>query len=223
MVRLGRGRSPLHAVEETIAALHEEMTYSLNFANAMVREANYRAAAAIIDEQRLSLIHASEAIGDALRRPEVARTRSRVSAALAGLAAAVLLGSGAFAAWGPSTPPTGQTRIEAIQRASAALSRATDISDPTTLEAIVGGAQDTILSLVDVSAPADPGVRSSLLDFVKQQATVLANPNIPGPIRERAAQVIESVQKVVVQTPVTTDAATSAPEPAPTVSPTVES
>src|SRR5881296_2330645 len=98
MVRLGRGRSPLHAVEETIAALHEEMTYSLNFANAMVREANYRPAAAIIDEQRLSLIHASEAIGDALRRPEVARTRSRVSAALAGLAAAVLLGSGAFAA-----------------------------------------------------------------------------------------------------------------------------
>ena len=52
LLHLRKGRSPLHAVEETIAALHEELEFMTNFAHAMVREENYRAAAQVIDEQR---------------------------------------------------------------------------------------------------------------------------------------------------------------------------
>jgi hypothetical protein len=215
LVRLRRGRSPLHAVEEAIAALHEEMTYSLNFAHAMVRDENYRAAAEVIEEQRRSLIRTSEAIETALRTPEIARTRMRLQAALAGVAAAVMIGSAAFAGWGPATSPTRETRIEAIQRASAALSQATGISDPTTLQAIVGEAQDTILAIAGGNAAADPGVKSSLLDFVRKQAKVLQNPNIPAPIRQRAAEVIESVQKIVPEIPQTAPADSTSPAPAP--------
>ena len=196
LLRLRRGRSPLHAVEETIAALYEELEFTTNFAHAMVREENYRAAAQVIDEQRLSLVRASDRIEHALRAPEIERTRLRTRAALAGLAAVLALGSGAFAAFGPgSTQPT-QAKIDAIQDFSEALEAAVAVSDPITLSAIVAPEQERILAAAQ-SAASDPQVKATLMDSVKKLQQVISNPNLPEPVRERAKQVAETVQQIV--------------------------
>ena len=200
-------RSPLRAVEEAIAALHEELAFSLNYAHAMVRDENYRAAAEVIEEQRRSLIRTSEALEEALRRPERDRNRHRVQAALAGLAAAVLVGSGAFAAWGPQAPPS-SGRVQAIQQASEALSRASAISDPQALTTLVGAAQDAVLTVAE-TASADPAVKRSLLEFVQKQTEVLQqNNHIPALIRAKA-EVVENKIKDVVEVPASTTTSTS--------------
>jgi hypothetical protein len=188
----------LHAVEETIAALHEELEFTTNFAHAMVREENYRAAAEVIDEQRRSLVRASDRIERALRAPEIERSKLRTRAALTGLAAVLALGSGAFAAFGPggASPPT-RARIEAIQEFSEALDAAVSISDPIALSAIVVSTQDRILAAAQ-TASEDPEVKATLLDSVKKLQKVLNNPNLPAQVRERAEQVAETVKQIVV-------------------------
>jgi hypothetical protein len=201
LIRLRRGRSPLHAVEETIAALHEELEFTTNFAHAMVREENYHAAATVIDEQRQSLARASERIERALRAPEIERARMRTRAALVGLAAVLALGSGAFAAFGPDSAGPGQSKVEAIQDFSDALEAAVAVSDPIALSAIVAPEQERILTAAK-SAASDPEVAATLLDSVKQLQKVMSNPNLPAPVRERAKQVAETVQQIVVTAPV---------------------
>ena len=201
LLRLGKGRSPLYAVEETIAALHEELQFTTNFAHAMVREENYHAAANVIDEQRRSLVRATDRIERVLRAPEVERSKMRARAALAGLAAVLALGSGAFAAFGPgNTAPPTQAKIEAIQDFSEALNAAVAVSDPIALSAIVAPEQQRILAAAQ-SAASDPQIRATLIESVKKLQQVMKNPNLPAPVRERAKQVAETVQQIVVSAP----------------------
>lgn len=196
LLRLRRGRSPLHAVEGTIAALYEELEFTTNFAHAMVREENYRAAAEVIEEQRLSLVRASDRIERVLRAPEIERTRMRTRTALAGLAAVLALGSGAFAAFGPGSAGPTQAKIDAIQDFSDALEHAVAISDPIALSAIVAPEQERILAEAQ-SAASDPEVKATLIASVKKLQQVMSNPNLPAPVRERAKQVAETVQQIV--------------------------
>ncbi len=196
LLRFRKGRSPLHAVEETIAALYEELELTTNFAHAMVREENYRAAAQVIDEQRLSLVRASDRIENALRAPEIERTRLRTRAALTGLAAVLALGSGAFAAFGPGSTPPAQAKIDAIQDFSEALEAAVAVSDPIALSAIVAPDQERILAAAQ-SAASDPEVKATLMDSVKKLQQVIGNEELPAPLRERAKQFAETVQQIV--------------------------
>jgi hypothetical protein len=191
-------------VEEAIAAFHEELEFSMNYAHAMVRDENYRAAAEVIEEQRRSLLRTSQTIERALARPEIERRRMRLRAAVSGLAAALLIGSGAFAAFGPgSQPPVRDTNVQAINLASESLSRADVISDPQALQELFGGAQETVLEVAQAAAPADPTLKQSLLNFVRTQANVLRrNPHIPDQIRERAANVAKTVEEIVTEEPV---------------------
>lgn len=220
LLRLRRGRSPLHAVEETIAALYEELEFTTNFARAMVREENYRAAAQVIDEQRMSLVRATDRIEHALRAPEIERTRLRTRAALAGLAAVLALGSGAFAAFGPDSIPPTQAKIDAIQDFSEALDQAVAVSDPIALSAIVAPEQERILAAAQ-SAASDPAVKATLMDSVKKLQQVIGNEELPAPLRERAKQVAETVQQIVaapeVPAPIEpeTDAEADTPSTAP--------
>lgn len=218
MARLRKGRSPLRAVEETIAALHEELEFSLNFAHAMVREENYHAAADVIEEQRKSLTKAADRIDHALRGPEIERRRVRSRAALVGLAAALTLASGAFAAFRAPTAqsPVRTQSIEAIQEASNALEMAVQISDPVALEAIVAGAQAQILEAA-IDSSGDPMVTEQLLDSVQKLRTVIqANPNLPKPVREAAQAVAKQVTDIVVSVPeATKDTTESTTETAP--------
>ncbi len=203
---MARRRSPLHAVEEAIAALHEEINFTLNFARAMVREQNYRAAADAIDQQRLSLLRASRSIERALSAPEVERRRLRARVTAIGLAATLVLASGAYAALGPMREPRApDTKVEAIEQASEALTRASEISDPLELQAVMGGAQDTVLEVAQATpaAPTDPKVARSLLKFIRAQRSLLRrNPYIPAQVRERAQEVAETVEQIVVEAPV---------------------
>ena len=202
LIRLGKSRSPLHAVEETIAALHEELELSANFAYAMVREKNYRAAAEVIDEQRRSLVRASNRIEAALRAPAIERSKMRARAALVGLAATLALGSGAFAAFGPADTPPTQAKIEAIQDFSEALNAAVAISDPIALSAIVAPEQQRILAAAQTAA-SNPEIHATLLESYQKLQQVIRNPNLPEQVRRRAEQVAETVTQMVESAEVT--------------------
>lgn len=226
--RLHKGRSsPLHEVEETIAALHEELEFTLNFAHAMVVDENYHSAAGAIDEQRRSLAKASLKMEQALRKPEVERAKVRARVALAGVAATLALASGAFAAFGPpGRAPARETQMQAIEQASAALTKAAEITDPAQLQAIVVSAQQTILEAAQL-APTDPAFTQTLLDSVEKLQTVIrANPNLPAPVRERAQEVAAEVTETleqVAEVPVTPEEVPEdeAPSEAPSETPSV--
>src|SRR2546428_70901 len=102
LIPLRRGRSPIYAVKETVAALNEELEFTLNYAEALTRDNNHRAAAEVIEEQRRSLARATERMQQAILEPAAARNRSRVRVALAGIAAALAIASSAFAAFAPA-------------------------------------------------------------------------------------------------------------------------
>jgi len=217
LLRIHKSPSPLHAVEETIAALHEELEFTLNFAHSMVRDENYHSAVEVIEEQRRSLADASLKIERALQKPERDRAKFRMRVALAGVAATLALASGAFAAFGPSGPkPAQRTRLEAIQEANEALSKANQISDPVQLQALVVSAQDSILAAAQVGRTNDPTVTRTLLESVaKLQRVIQRNPQLPQQVRQRAQDVADTVQQIVVP-----DEAPAEPE-APAESPSV--
>jgi hypothetical protein len=221
LIRLRHRRSKLYAVEETIAALNEELEFTLNYAHAMSRQENFQAAAEVIEEQRRSLARASDRMHEAVAAPEVAHNRFRVRAALAGVAATLAIASGAFASFGGSThQPAENPRIQAIQRATEALNQSIALSDPATLQAIVIDAQNTILTAAQAAqaSPSDPAMRQSLLASVEQLKSAARNPNVPAKIREQAKKVAEKVEKIVVETPPAPESSGEAATPSPTPS-----
>jgi len=198
LIRLRHRRSKLYAVEETIAALNEELEFTLNYAHAMSRQENYQAAAEVIEEQRRSLVRASDRMQEAVAAPEVAHSRFRVRATLAGVAATLAIASGAFASMGSSNhQPAENPRIKLVQQATEALNQSTALSDPVTLQAIVINAQNTILTVAQAST-TDPTMRQSLLDSVAQLKSAARNPNVPASVRAQAKKVAEKVEKLVV-------------------------
>jgi hypothetical protein len=200
LIRLRQKRSEFYAVEETIAALGEELEFTLNYAEAMSRQENYQAAAEVIEEQRRSLARASERMHEAVAAPEVAHNRFRLRAALAGVAATLAIASGAFASLGSNAPqPVENPRAKMIQRATEELT-STVVSDPVTLQAIATSTQNTILTAAQAS-PSDPAVRQSLLDSVEQLKNAARNPNLPAKVREQAKKVAEKVEKIIVAAP----------------------
>ena len=210
----------MYAVKETVAALAEELEFTLNYAEALGREKHYRAAAEVIEEQRLSLARASERMERAVSEPEPTRKRARIRVALAGVAAALALASSAFAAFGPAAHQrtAGNTKIEAVDQATLALAKATGISDPATLQQIVTNAQETILEVAQ-SGPSDPRLKSSLLASVENLQKFIHNPNVPARVREQAKRVAETVQKIVVSPDSSTPQPSAAATPAPPATP----
>src|SRR5437867_5517670 len=173
LIRLRPRRLTFYALEETIASLHEELLFTLNYAHAMVRERNYDAAVEVIEEQRRSLVRATRRMEQAAAPEPAARRQTRIRVALAAAAATLALASGAFAAFGPATHSrvTAERNIRTIQEASQALSAAQTISDPVTLQQIVGDAQDKILAVAQAQS-ADPALKASLLESVDKLRTV---------------------------------------------------
>jgi hypothetical protein len=195
--REARRRTPLRVVEEEIAALHEELGYTLRYARAMAAEEAYRAAAAVIDEQRRSLRRAARRMERSFAPPLAVRLAGMARAAATGLAAAVMVGSAAAAALRPAAPDVPDRAVRAVHEASRALERASDIADPVALARLFGDAQQTVLE-VAATPPRDPAVTRSLIDFVRTQRRVLGrNPHIPDPIRARAEEVVETVSRLV--------------------------
>jgi hypothetical protein len=232
LIKLRPRRSTFYVIEETIAALHEELQFTLNYAQAMVRDREYRAAAEVIDEQRRSLVRAAKRMEEAVAPGAPIRRQPRMRVALAGAAATLALASGAFAAFGPGPDRDApNTRIQAVEEASDALTAARGISDPLALQAIVGDAQATILRAAH-AASTDPALQQSLLESVANLQTVIRNNrHVPAKVREQARKVAEQVQEIVVDIPEaeepsapeepSTDADTGADAEAPKAEPSV--
>ena len=201
LIRMRPRRSTLYVVEETIASLHEELEFTLNYAQAMVRDRNYRAAAEVIDEQRRSLARASTRMERAIAPEAPVRRQARVRAALVGVAAAMALASGAFAAFGPNSKPSAPASdIEAIQQVTEDLTAATTIQSPAKLQQIVSDANEQISEIANLK-PSDPALQRSLLESVQNLRRVLiTNPNVPDRVREEANQVAEQVEDFVEET-----------------------
>lgn len=199
LIRMRPRRSSFYALEETIASLHEELEFTLNYAQAMVRDRNYRAAAEVIDEQRRSLAAATKRMERAFAPEAPVRRQARVRAALVGVAATLALASGAFAAFGPmSREPAKSTKIQAVKDASEALIANKNSTNSQQLQQIVGDAQQQISLAAAELDTADPAVRATLLESVENLRSVLANPNVPASVREQARKVAQSVEKIVV-------------------------
>jgi hypothetical protein len=188
-------------VKETVAALNEELELTLNYAEALTRDKSFHAAAEVIEEQRRSLARASEHLENVVAASEHSSRRPRIRVALAGVAATLALASSALAAFGPAAHHSEQNaRIEAIQNASDALTRATGMSDPIALVAIVSDAQQTILEVAQ-AVPADPRLRRPLLDSLEKLQRVVQNRHVPATVRAQAQQVAETVKQIVVEVP----------------------
>lgn len=217
-------RSSLYAVKETVAALNEELEFTLKYAHAMTRDENYQAAVEVIAEQRRSLARASKRMHDAIGGVESARSRFRVRAALAGVAATVAIASGAIASMGGGAIQTETNPgIRAIRQATASLTEQTAITDPVAFQAIALRAQDTIIRIA-LHSPSDPELKQSLLDSVARLKNMVRNPNLPTRVREQAKKVAENVEKVVVlvpEEPESSNSTSSTTEPAPAPSPSV--
>lgn len=203
LIRLRPRRSTFYVLEETIAALHEELQFTLNYAQAMVRDKEYRAAAEVIDEQRRSLVRAAKRMEEAVAPEVPVRRQARMRVALAGAAATLALASGAFAAFGPSPQRQApNTKIQAIEEASEALTAARGISDPLALQNIVTDAQATILLVAQTASAGDPALQQSLLESLANLQTVIRNNrHVPDAVREKARKVAEQVQEIVVDVP----------------------
>ena len=207
---LRRRRSPMYAVKETVAALNEELEFTLNYAEALSRDNELRAAAEVIEEQRRALQRASEQMQLAIREPARKRTRSRVTVAIAGVAAAVAIASSAVAAFGPRAhqPAAENPRVAAITQATAALAQTTTISDPATLQAIVLDAGQKIIAAAEAAA-ADPNLRAPLLDSIEKLRAIARDPNVPARVRAQAKRAAETVKSIVVAVPQTDSSSSS--------------
>lgn len=205
-------RSTLYAVKETVAALNEELEFTLKYAHAMTRDENYQAAVEVIAEQRRSLARASKRMQEAVIEPDADRGRFRIRAALAGVAATLAIASGAIAGLGGGTVQSETNPgIRAIRQATAALTEATAISDPVAYQALALQAQERIIQIA-IGSPSDPALQLSLLDSVEKLREVVRNPNVSAKVREQAKRVADKVEEVTEST---------ADEPAPAPSPSV--
>lgn len=217
-------RSTLYAVKETVAALNEELEFTLKYAHAMTQDENYQAAVEVIAEQRRSLARASKRMHDAVAGTESPRSKFRVRAALAGVAATVAIASGAIASMGGGAVQTETNPgIRAIRQATASLTEQSAITDPVAFQAIALRAQDTIIQIA-LRSPSDPALTRSLLDSVASLRNMVRNPNLPTKVREQAKRVAEKVEQVAVlvpEAPESSDSTTSTTEPAPAPSPSV--
>jgi hypothetical protein len=146
-------------VEECIAHLHEELNLTTAFTGAMVRMGNYRAALGVVEEQR-SRVHQIPAHFDRA----FARPRRKAKAAIAGLAAAALLGSGAFAAWvAPNKSEAMQTQRR-IQKAVDMIEAAANESSKTVAESYVDVATSALTGLDPNTVPPPDSLTPKELD-----------------------------------------------------------
>src|ERR1051326_1419276 len=137
----GRPR-PLPEVEAHIAQLSEELSLTAAFVHATHRRGENRAAAGAIDEQRVRLVARQRAMLHQLARPR----NHRIHAALAGVAAALLVGSASFASY-RAIAPTAPAKENVIHSATVRLAEAQAAQDPTTVAQIIGDVHHSLLSL----------------------------------------------------------------------------
>jgi hypothetical protein len=200
-------------VEAQIARLHEELSLTTAFVLAMHRGGDDRAAVGAIDEQRIRL-----AAGRRAMLKEMARPRNhRIHAALAGLAAAVLVGSASFAGY-RALAPAAPNSVRAIHTASVALQEAQAAQDPSTVAQLIGDAHRSLLSL-SASALVDTQNRATVGRLLEQELQIIqskasGSATLVSQVASVAAQLNVELPKIQPSVP-----AVSPPQPATTQQP----
>ena len=157
-----RRRGQIPEFEESLAHLSEEITLTQSYADLMIREGHFRAAAAVIDEQRERLTAAQETMLAALR------PRRRTHVAIAGLAAVMLVGSASFAALSSrGTDPSTSTPV-VIDRVQAQLEEAASVTDQARANTIVAEALKDLIS-IGPEMSQDPEIQQQVESMLRKQ------------------------------------------------------
>lgn len=195
-----RVSSPIATVAEGLAHLEEELTLTVAYTRAMVRDDSYRAALGVVEEQRARL---ASAFGAFEHGPlATARRRHRTKVLASGLAAAALVGSAAFAGFGPvGGPARGAPKV--IREAQRTLDAARYLRDPQSLEMLVGKVHRDLATLKsrDLTDPE----RNQVLDLLNVERDLISS--VPRLSQELMRQVEVLVDQIKPPEP--------EPEPAP--------
>lgn len=159
-----RRRGQIPRFEEALARLTEELTLTQSYADAMIRSGQYKAAIAVVDEQRDRLAAAQEQMLAAMRpHPR----RGRVAAA--GLAAAMLVGSASFAALSTRNQPPAEAQApDVIQRVEDRLEEAALVEDETRASTIVAEALADLIS-IGPELSKDPEIQQQVESMLRKQ------------------------------------------------------
>ncbi|MCA1831886.1 MAG: hypothetical protein ABR548_05390 [Actinomycetota bacterium] len=198
-----RAIRPLPEVEANIAQLGEELPLTVAFAAVMERHGLDRAAVAAVDEQRTRVANAQRR----MLRSLSARRRHHVHAAFAGIAAAMVLASGSFAAM-RAIAPDHPANAELIRQASAKLELAKQAGDSTSLAALVNDVHQSLLSITK-DGLSDPAINLQLQGLLDREQALLNKAPNAGALLAQLQKVAEQVQ---VETP-------EAPKPRPAPKP----
>lgn len=181
-----RRRGQIPEFEEALAHLTEELTLTQSYADLMIRSGHYKAAAAVVDEQRARLAGAQEAMLTALR------PRRRSHAAIAGLAAVMLVGSASFAALSSRNAEDPTSTPVVLERVEAQLEEAATESDQARANTIVAEALAELIS-IGPEMSQDPEIQRQVESMLRKQIDRLTQrPSTQSLI----AQIAEAAKKV---------------------------
>lgn len=209
VISFRRGRNaPMATVESCIAHLHEELNLTTAFTGAMVRMGNYRAALGVVEEQRERVRQIPAHFDRAFARP-----RRKAKAAVAGLAAAALIGSGALAAWvAPNRSEAAQT-VARMEKVVEAVNAANSARSPAVRDAYVGVATSALAGLDLRSLPPN-----NTIDTTELRDALRLLQSMDGVRGDVMRTVAEYAKKAGVRLPKTVE-----PPPAPQPKPGPES
>ncbi len=197
-------RRPLPDVEERLASLDEELQLTTAFAAAMTRRGHLHSAVSVVDEQRVRLAEAKRF----LLRKLGTRRRRRIRAGLSSVLAALVLGSGSYAALRAVPEPTSDAQL--VRQASARLEEAAATRDAGQFAEIVGRVNARMLELT-AEELSDPTLRLEVAGLVGVAEQILEN--FPG----SSAALLAQVKKVAATVGVTAPKdPPQAPKPKPT-------
>ncbi|HVL89148.1 MAG TPA: hypothetical protein VM841_02820 [Actinomycetota bacterium] len=201
-----RRRGQIPQFEEALARLTEEITLTQSYADAMIRSGQYRAAFAVVDEQRDRLVHAQEQMLAAMRPRH---RRGRVAAA--GLAAAMLVGSASFAALSSrNDAPSAPSAPAVLERVENRLAEAALVDDERRASTIVAEALADLIS-IGPELSRDPEIQQQVESMLRKQIDRLTERRSGTALIAQLNAAVEKV-KAEVSEP---DPPPPAPEPKP--------
>ncbi|HEX9695340.1 MAG TPA: hypothetical protein VGB64_03395 [Actinomycetota bacterium] len=186
-----RRRGQIPQFEESLARLTEELTLTQSYADAMIRGGQFKAAVGVIDEQRERLASAQEDMLAALR-PRYQRGR----AAVAGLAAAMLVGSASFAALSSRNAPADASTPVVLERVEAQLEEAATVEDATRASTIVAEALADLIS-IGPELSNDPEIQQQVESMLRKQIDRLNEHRSGQRMIDQINEVVEKVKSEV--------------------------
>jgi len=160
-------------VQAQIAQLEEELSLTAAFVKVTQRSGDHRAAIGAIEEARSRVAQSERVMIREFARPR----KHKIHAAMAGIAAVMMLASGAFAGFRAFAPSAPGAKDRLIQAASAKLTQAASTTNATQKAALVGQVHES-LSALSEAALQDGAVHEDVKSLLEQELQILRN--VPG-------------------------------------------